>query len=74
MKPLEEAASLQEPTAALELAFIEEFLRGYRLKHPLVRAEAEREWREAVLYAALRLEEVAARAHMVEGLHVHSSM
>jgi hypothetical protein len=69
-----EAEGLQEPTAALELAFIEEFLRGYRLSHPLVREEAEREWREAVLYAALRLEEVAARAHMVEGLHVHSSM
>jgi hypothetical protein len=69
-----EAAALEEPTAALELAFIQQFLKGYRLSHPLVREEAEREWREAVQYAALRLEEVAARAHMVEGLHEQSSM
>jgi hypothetical protein len=74
MKLPQDTVSLEEPTAALELAFIEEFLRGYRLTHPLVREEAEREWREAVQYAALRLEEVSARAHMVEGLHVHHSM
>lgn len=70
----EEAAGLKEPTAALELAFIEEFLRNYRLSNPLLPEEAEREWREAVLYASLRLEEVAARARMVEGLQVRSSM
>jgi hypothetical protein len=74
VKLVHQAAGIEEPTAALELAFIEEFLRGYRLTHPLAREEAEKEWREAVLYAALRLEEVAARAHMVDGLHMHFSI
>lgn len=69
MKTKPKTVSLQDPAAALELAFIAEYLKWQRLADPTQRDAADKIWKNAVLHAALRLEEVCARARMVEGLH-----
>jgi hypothetical protein len=69
MQALPKAMGIADPNAALEMAFIKEYLGDHTPKCPLTREEGEQIWKNALLYAALRLEEVAARAHLVDALH-----
>ncbi len=65
MDELPEAMVIAEPTAALEMAFIKEYLGA----HTPTRAQVEQMWKDALLFAALKLEEVAAKAHLMDALH-----
>jgi hypothetical protein len=62
-----------DPVAALERAFIAEFLerRGYTLEalQRLPAAEAHDLMKQASVYASGRLSEVESRAHLVHDLH-----
>lgn len=64
---------LEEPQAALERAFINEYLkaRGHELRALRMLPEdlVQGLLREAVQYAATRLAELEARAHYVNELH-----
>jgi hypothetical protein len=66
-------APAHDPEAALERAFIEEYLvaQGTRtaLLHTLPRELAEKLFADACAAAAVRLTEVAARAHYIHKLH-----
>jgi hypothetical protein len=64
---------LEEPQAALERAFIDEYLRNNG-PHPLVLqsmppGEIRAVLREAALYAATKLAELEARAHYIHEIH-----
>jgi hypothetical protein len=64
---------LEEPQAALERAFIDEYLRsrGYTLRtaHDLPAEQLKTLMREASIYAAAKLAEVEARATYVHDIH-----
>jgi hypothetical protein len=68
---------LEEPQAALERAFIDEYLRAnghdrralYQLPGDQVRGVL----REAALYAAAKLAELEARSHYIHEIHGASS-
>jgi hypothetical protein len=64
---------LEEPQAALERAFIDDYLRthGHSLSalHFLPAEQAKNILQQAVFYAATRLAELEARAHYVHELH-----
>jgi hypothetical protein len=64
---------VQEPEAALERLYIEQYLRqqGHTLQslHALPKKEAERLMVEASTYASGRLAEVETRAHFLRDLH-----
>jgi hypothetical protein len=64
---------LEEPQAALERAFIDDYLKTHghdpRTLQTLPEDEVRRILREAVQYAAARLSELEARAHYVNELH-----
>jgi hypothetical protein len=68
---------LEEPQAALERAFIDEYLRsrGYTLRtvHDLPAEQVKTLMREAAIYAAAKLAEVEARATYVHDIHGASS-
>ncbi len=58
-----------QPAADLEMAFIREYLHAHVPAHPLTPEEEKRRWRDAMLYASLKMEEVTSRAHLMKGLH-----
>jgi hypothetical protein len=64
---------LEEPSAALERAFIDEYLRtrGYELRtlHELPAEDVKTLLRAATFYAAGKLAEVEARATYLHDLH-----
>ena len=64
------AKQLDEPRAAMEKALIEEYLaeQGYSLEklNELPERVAKQLMKEASKYASLKLEEIEARAHLVE--------
>jgi hypothetical protein len=64
---------MEEPQAALERAFIDEYLRTHNhdvLSIYALPAEQQKNLlREAALYAAIRLAEHEARAHYVHDIH-----
>lgn len=64
---------MEEPQAALERAFIDEYLRarGHSLPtlHELPAETVKTLLREATLYAAVKLAEVEARATFVHDIH-----
>jgi hypothetical protein len=62
---------ITEPTAALEMAFIREYLRDHKPQCSLTPEQVERQWRDALLFAALKLEEISAKAHILKGLDDH---
>lgn len=68
MEASAELEGIAERTAALEMALIREYL-GAHPPSQLAPETIEQAWKDALLYAALRLEEIAARAHMIDGLH-----
>jgi hypothetical protein len=59
--------------ASLEKALIEEYLheQGYSLEklHHLPEGVAKQLMKEATRYAALKMEEIEARAHLVDEIH-----
>ena len=67
----------EEPQAALERAFIDEYLRsrGYTLRtvHDLPADQVKALMRQAAIYAAAKLAEVEARATYVHDIHGASS-
>jgi hypothetical protein len=67
------AKQLDEPRAAMEKALIEEYLleQGYSLEKlkELPEQVAKQLMKEASKYASLKLEEIEARAHLVEEIH-----
>lgn len=71
------ARPLDEPKVALENALIEEYLveQGYSLEKLKVLPErvVKQLMKEASRYASLRLEEIEARAHLVEEMHDRGS-
>jgi hypothetical protein len=70
MEALPQAMGIAERTAALEKALINEYLGDHAPPgHPLTREQAEQMWKDALLHAALKLEEVRARAHLLDTLH-----
>ena len=64
---------LEDRTAHLELALIEQFIRARGIDpaslHDLPTDERERLQRDAEAYAALKLAEMESRAHYVHDLH-----
>ena len=68
--------SLEDPLAALEVKFIEEFLALAGVSRASVDRlppmEAERVLSAACEYASLRLAEIQARAHYVDEMHCDS--
>ncbi len=66
-------APVHDPEAALERAFIEEYLLAHgtrtALLHTLPPDVAEQLFADACAVAAVRLAEVAARAHYIHQLH-----
>jgi hypothetical protein len=64
---------LEEPQAALERAFIDEYLRTHDQDllsvYALPAEERKNILREAALYAAIRLAEHEARAHYIHDIH-----
>jgi hypothetical protein len=60
-------AGIVERTAALEKTLISEYLAAHA-RSELTPEQSEQVWKDALLYAALRLEEVTARAHLLDGL------
>ena len=69
MESLSDTMPITEPTAALEMVLVREYVSDHTPKYPLTSREVEHIWKDALLFAALRLEEIAARAHMLDGLH-----
>jgi hypothetical protein len=69
MDELSETMAVAEPTAALEMAFIKEYLGSHLPTRAPTREQVEQTWKDALLFAALKLEEVAAKAHLVDRLH-----
>jgi hypothetical protein len=73
MSPDPDVRPLQDLTAQLEQAFIEEFIRrrGYDPAHlnDLPRAERGELLKQASTHAATKLAEVEARAHYVHDIH-----
>lgn len=67
------AKQFDEPKVALENALIEEYLvdQGYSLEKlkQLPERVAKQLMKEASRYASLKLEEIEARAHLVEEIH-----
>jgi uncharacterized membrane protein len=67
------AKQLDEPKVALENALIEEYLQsqGYstKLLPELSKKLRKKLMTEASQYASLKLEEIEARAHLVEEIH-----
>jgi hypothetical protein len=67
------AKQFDEPKVALENALIEEYLvdQGYSLEKlkELPERVAKQLMKEASRYASLKLEEIEARAHLVEEIH-----
>jgi hypothetical protein len=72
------AKQLDEPKAAMEKALIEEYLmeQGYSLEKlkGLPERVAKQLMKEASRYASLKLEEIEARAHLVEEIHDKGSL
>jgi hypothetical protein len=72
------AKQLDEPKAAMEKALIEEYLmeQGYSLEKlkGLLERVAKQLMKEASRYASLKLEEIEARAHLVEEIHDKGSL
>jgi hypothetical protein len=69
-------AFIEDPLAALEIGFIDQFLalRGFT-RHSvgrLPRVEAARVLSSACEYASLRLAEIESRAHYVDEMHCPS--
>jgi hypothetical protein len=64
---------LEEPQAALERAFIDDYLRSHghdlRTLHMLPAEQVKHVLREAALYAAAKLAELEARAHYIHEIH-----
>ena len=64
---------MQDQTAHLESALIEQFIRARGLDpaklHDLPDAEREHVQREAAAYAAMKLAEMESRAHYVHEIH-----
>jgi len=73
MKTEPREVPLEEPQAALERAFIDEYLRVHghdlRVLWTLPGDQVKAILREAALYAAMRLAELEARAHYVHEIH-----
>jgi hypothetical protein len=71
------ANQLDEPKVAMEKALIEEYLieQGYSLEKlkELPERVAKQLMKEASRYASLKLEEIEARAHLVEEIHEKGS-
>ena len=67
------AKQFDEPKVALENALIEEYLveQGYSLEKlkELPERVSKQLMKEASRYASLKLEEIEARAHLVEEIH-----
>ena len=68
---------LDEPKVAMETALIEEYLddQGYsleKLKH-LPERVVKQLMKEATRYASLKMEEIEARAHLLEEIHDRST-
>jgi len=65
--------AMEDQTAHLELALIEQFIRTRGIDparlHDLPDDERERLQRDAAAHAALKLAEMASRAHYVHELH-----
>ncbi|OQA37516.1 MAG: hypothetical protein BWY52_03366 [Chloroflexi bacterium ADurb.Bin325] len=57
-----------QPSADLEMAFIREYLNAHPPTRPLTPEEEKRRQRDAMLYAALKMEEIAGRARLMKGL------
>ena len=64
---------LEEPQAALERAFIAEYLRAHghdlRTLYTLPAEQVKHVLREAALHAAAKLAELEARAHYIHEIH-----
>lgn len=75
MRDISDVPPSDDHEAKLELALIEEYLRGrghdLRELPALDPAEREQLLHDASLYAAGKLAEIEARAHYVEDLHRH---
>lgn len=76
-KLIEQDEHLEDPNTLLELALIQEYLRekGHVLEDlkSLPAEEAEKIMKEASLYASLKMEEVKARANLINELHDDAS-
>ncbi len=76
-KPVEQTEPTEDPNTLLEKALIEEYLRekGYSRKalKKLPAELVETLMKEATQYAALKMEEIEARAHFIEELHEDSA-
>jgi hypothetical protein len=75
MRDISDVPPVDDHEAKLELALIEEYLRGrgHALKElpQLSSAERTQLLHDASIYAAGRLAEIETRAHYVEDLHRH---
>ena len=71
-----DAPPLEDQTAHLELALIEQFIRARGIDpeglHDLPADERERLQKDAAAYAVLKLAEMESRAHYVHELHGHN--
>lgn len=76
-KPNDQVEPLEDPKAVLEKALMEEYLQeqGYSLEglKLLPKELAEQLMKDASQYASLKMEEVEARAHLIDELHEDSS-
>ncbi len=76
-EPIQDTEPMEDPNALLEKTLIEEYLRekGYTLEtlKKLPEEQAGQLMKEASQYASLKMEEVEARAHLVNELHDDAS-
>ncbi|NWF64796.1 MAG: hypothetical protein HXY38_10875 [Chloroflexi bacterium] len=76
-KLIKDADPIEDPNAVLEKALIEAYLKEKGYTHDdlkkLPADLVEKLMKEASQYASLKMEEVAARAHLVKALHDDAS-
>jgi hypothetical protein len=76
-KLIKDAEPIKDPSAMLEQALIEEYLKEHGYTHEGLKTLppklVQRIMKEASQYASLKMEEVEARAHFVKELHDDSS-
>ncbi len=76
-KQTKKPENMNDPNAVLEKALIEEYLHehGYSLEQlkGMPKEVVEQLMKDATRYAALKMEEVKAKAHFVEEIHERGS-
>ncbi len=65
LQPADAAFGQHSLDAALEMALIREYLAAHPCNERMTEAERDKIWRDALLHACLRREEMRARARLV---------